>query len=167
MKLGLHLQEKQQLSSSNSPSKWSPGISESHSPTSLYCGKVAQFTYLYYQLGSYKQLFATPEPGDKIKYISNVSLIWGLGWRVIWWKRQLQDRISFFFQRYFSPLLSFSAPSHSPYVCVYVCVCFQIPFYYVKVKATQSCPTLCDPMDYTSPWNSLGQILCLVTSAKQ
>ena len=26
----------------------------------------------------------------------------------------------------------------------------------VKVKVTQLCPTLCDPMDY-SPWNSLGQ----------
>ena len=25
-----------------------------------------------------------------------------------------------------------------------------------KVKAAQSCPTLCDPMDH-SPWNSLGQ----------
>ena len=25
-----------------------------------------------------------------------------------------------------------------------------------KVKVTQSCPTLCDPMDY-SPWNSPGQ----------
>ena len=24
------------------------------------------------------------------------------------------------------------------------------------MKVTQSCPTLCDPMDY-SPWNSLGQ----------
>ena len=27
----------------------------------------------------------------------------------------------------------------------------------VKVKVSQSCPTLCDPMDYNSPWNSLGQ----------
>ena len=26
----------------------------------------------------------------------------------------------------------------------------------VKVKVTQLCPTLCDPMDY-SPWNSPGQ----------
>ena len=26
----------------------------------------------------------------------------------------------------------------------------------VKVKVTQSCLTLCDPVDY-SPWNSLGQ----------
>ena len=26
----------------------------------------------------------------------------------------------------------------------------------VKVKVTQSCPTLCDPMDY-NPWNSPGQ----------
>ena len=26
----------------------------------------------------------------------------------------------------------------------------------VKMKVSQSCPTLCDPMDY-SPWNSLGQ----------
>ena len=27
----------------------------------------------------------------------------------------------------------------------------------VKVKVTQLCLTLCDPMDYTSPWNSPGQ----------
>ena len=27
----------------------------------------------------------------------------------------------------------------------------------VKVNVTQSCPTLCDPMDYNSPWNSPGQ----------
>ena len=27
----------------------------------------------------------------------------------------------------------------------------------VKVKVAQSCPTLCDPMNYTSPWNSPGQ----------
>ena len=27
----------------------------------------------------------------------------------------------------------------------------------VKVKAAQLCPTLCDPMDYTRPWNSPGQ----------
>ena len=27
----------------------------------------------------------------------------------------------------------------------------------VKVKVTQPCPTLSDPMDYTSPWNSPGQ----------
>ena len=26
----------------------------------------------------------------------------------------------------------------------------------VKVKVTQPCPTLSDPMDYTSPWNSPG-----------
>ena len=26
----------------------------------------------------------------------------------------------------------------------------------VKIKVTQSCPTLCDHMDY-SPWNSPGQ----------
>ena len=25
------------------------------------------------------------------------------------------------------------------------------------MKVTQSCPTLCDPMGYTSPWNSPGQ----------
>ena len=28
-------------------------------------------------------------------------------------------------------------------VCMFVCMCI------VKVKFTQSCPTLCDPMDYT------------------
>ena len=29
---------------------------------------------------------------------------------------------------------------------------------YVKIEVAQSCPTLCDPMDYTySPWNSPGQ----------
>ena len=27
----------------------------------------------------------------------------------------------------------------------------------VKVKVTQSCPTLCNPMHYYSPWNSPGQ----------
>ena len=27
----------------------------------------------------------------------------------------------------------------------------------VKVKVTHLCLTLCDPMDYNSPWNSLGQ----------
>ena len=27
----------------------------------------------------------------------------------------------------------------------------------VKVKVAQSCPTLCDPMDCYSPWNSPGQ----------
>ena len=27
----------------------------------------------------------------------------------------------------------------------------------VKVKVTQPCPTLSNPMDYTSPWNSPGQ----------
>ena len=27
----------------------------------------------------------------------------------------------------------------------------------MKVKVSQLCPTLCDPMDYNSPWNSLGQ----------
>ena len=27
----------------------------------------------------------------------------------------------------------------------------------VKVKAAQLCLTLCDPMDYTGPWNSPGQ----------
>ena len=26
-----------------------------------------------------------------------------------------------------------------------------------EVKVAQSCPTLCDPMDYYSPWNSPGQ----------
>ena len=26
-----------------------------------------------------------------------------------------------------------------------------------KMKVAQSCPTLCNPMDYTSPWNSPGQ----------
>ena len=26
-----------------------------------------------------------------------------------------------------------------------------------KVKATQLYLTLCDPLDYTSPWNSLGK----------
>ena len=28
---------------------------------------------------------------------------------------------------------------------------------YIKVKVAQSHLTLCDPMDYTSPWNSPGQ----------
>ena len=27
----------------------------------------------------------------------------------------------------------------------------------LKVKVAQLCPTLCDPVDYTSPWNSPGQ----------
>ena len=27
----------------------------------------------------------------------------------------------------------------------------------MKVKVTQSCLTLCDPMNYTVPWNSSGQ----------
>ena len=27
----------------------------------------------------------------------------------------------------------------------------------MKVKVAQSCPTLCNPMDYTRPWNSPGQ----------
>ena len=27
----------------------------------------------------------------------------------------------------------------------------------LKVQIAQSCPTLCDPMDYTSPWNSPDQ----------
>ena len=31
---------------------------------------------------------------------------------------------------------------------------FQTP---VKVKVAQSCPTLCNPMDYNSSWNSPGQ----------
>ena len=28
---------------------------------------------------------------------------------------------------------------------------------HITVKVTQSCPTLCDPMDCTVPWNSPGQ----------
>ena len=27
----------------------------------------------------------------------------------------------------------------------------------MKVKVAQSCPTLCDPVDFNSPWNSPGQ----------
>ena len=27
----------------------------------------------------------------------------------------------------------------------------------MKVQVTQSCPTLCNPMDLHNPWNSLGQ----------
>ena len=27
----------------------------------------------------------------------------------------------------------------------------------MKVKVAQLCPTLCEPMGYTSPWNSPGQ----------
>ena len=27
----------------------------------------------------------------------------------------------------------------------------------MKVRVTQSCPTLCDPIDYYRPWNSPGQ----------
>ena len=38
------------------------------------------------------------------------------------------------------------------HVCVHKCECVL-----VKVKVAQSCPTLCDPMCYTSPWNSPGQ----------
>ena len=34
-----------------------------------------------------------------------------------------------------------------------LCICRGLT---VKVKVTQSCPTLCDPIDY-SPWNSPGQ----------
>ena len=33
---------------------------------------------------------------------------------------------------------------------------------YVKVKATQSCLTLCNPMEFSRPWNSPGQMLNLV-----
>ena len=43
------------------------------------------------------------------------------------------------------------------------CVCVYKEIYYkelahmiMKLKVAQSCPTLCNPMDYT-PWNSLGQ----------
>ena len=45
------------------------------------------------------------------------------------------------------------------------CVCVYKEIYYkelahmimkLKVKVAQSCPALCNPMDYT-PWNSLGQ----------
>ena len=40
------------------------------------------------------------------------------------------------------------------FVCVYMsCVCVSVYMFVcmciVKVKFTQSCPTLCDPMDYT------------------
>ena len=56
-------------------------------------------------------------------------------------------------------------------LCVCVCVCVCVPEYVwlcmcikkrlkkkkVKVKAAQLCLTLCDPMDYTGPWNSPGQ----------
>ena len=28
---------------------------------------------------------------------------------------------------------------------------------YIEVKVAQSRPTLCDPTDYTSPWNSPGK----------
>ena len=35
--------------------------------------------------------------------------------------------------------------------------------YIVKVKVTQSCPTLCDPMDYTVHRNLQGRILEWVT----
>ena len=59
----------------------------------------------------------------------------------------------------------------SVYHCVCVCVCVCVPEYVwlcmcikkrlkkkkVKVKAAQLCLTLCDPMDYTGPWNSPGQ----------
>ena len=38
------------------------------------------------------------------------------------------------------------------HVCVHKCECVL-----VKVKVAQSCPTLCDPMCYTSPWNSPGK----------
>ena len=52
----------------------------------------------------------------------------------------------FLFSTIFLPsFLSLLPPT--PHMCV--CMCFQILFYYVKVKATQSCPALCDPMDYT------------------
>ena len=32
-------------------------------------------------------------------------------------------------------------------------------YFSAGVKVTQSCLTLCDPMDYTSPWNSPGQTI--------
>ena len=38
------------------------------------------------------------------------------------------------------------------HVCVHKCECVL-----VKVKVAQSCPTLCDSMCYTSPWNSPGK----------
>ena len=42
------------------------------------------------------------------------------------------------------------APPRKPYIYLYLSN--------VKVKVAQSCPTLCDPMDYTySPWNSPSQ----------
>ena len=38
------------------------------------------------------------------------------------------------------------SPPYLPTLCI------------VKIKVVQSCPTLCDPMDYIySPWNSPGQ----------
>ena len=32
-----------------------------------------------------------------------------------------------------------------------------LSLFIVKVKVAQSCLTLCDPVDYNSPWNSPGQ----------
>ena len=34
---------------------------------------------------------------------------------------------------------------------------FSIMVYHVKVKVIQSCPTLCEPMNYVNLWNSPGQ----------
>ena len=38
-------------------------------------------------------------------------------------------------------------------------------YYYVKVKVAQSCPTLCDPMDYTVPGILPTRILEWVASS--
>ena len=88
-------------------------------------------------------MFVTPEPREKIKYISNVSLILGLGWGVIWWKRQLQDRISFFWHIFFSPPFFLCSLPLSICVCVFFFRFFSIMWKWKSLSRVQL---------YVTPW---------------
>ena len=63
-------------------------------------------------------------------------------------------------------LFSTAFPALTPLLLPFACcvaaaqdvlLCPDVGLAKVKVKVTQSCPTLCDSVDYISPWNSLGQ----------
>ena len=66
------------------------------------------------------------------KYITNKDLLFGTG-------NSTQ----------YSVMAYTGKDSKKECVCVCVCVCVCIHIGMCEVKITQSCPTLCDPMDYT------------------
>ena len=63
-------------------------------------------------------------------------------WRVM--KKSIRPK-QFPLKSYFH-ILSSLVHIISPYLSAYLCY----EFYHLKVKVSQSCPTLCDPMDYTA-----------------